>query len=361
MHSLLSLSGTHLLVKKDTSQKDGQIEARSALHFDKALTLLRSDETMNKRIEGDPDARIPAPTVAQVVVLCLQTICEGNTTGAYSSHLTALKNMLEGRIDTTEEEYLSFLSEFLIYHDMSAALTSKRPTLITDKNFTLPPFIAAGAKNFLVCDGLVGPTSKTRLLRDRVRKRREEQQRPYVDFNTIMDGKAIDSALKTATCEYELGSDDWVAWNLYQTTFWLYLHRTLNNSSASPELENGVKKAIEYLQSIDPNSSLQSMLLTPTFIVACATFNEEQRPAINDAFDVLEQFSSLGNIKHARQVVDRVWKFMDAGNDRSWDWEGIMEEMVRNILCYKIIFPNIDSTGHELTGHLSISFNHFND
>lgn len=335
MHSLLSLSGTHLLVKKDMSNKDGRIEARSAMHFDKALNLLSSDENMNKRIDGDSGARIPAPTVAQVVVLCLQTICEGNTTGEYTSHLTALKNMLDEEIDTTEEEYLRFLSEFLIYHDISAALTSKRPALITNNDFRLPPFIVdgEGTKNFLrVCEGLVGPTSKTRLLRDRVRKRREGQQRPYVDFNTIMDGKAIDKDLKTAICNYDIGSDEWVAWNLYKTTFWLYLHRTVNNSIASPELESGVDKAIEYMQSIDPNSSLQSVLLTPVFIVACATFNKEQRPAINEAFDVLERFSSLGNIKHARQVVDRVWILMDAGNDRSWDWEGIMEEMNMNFL-----------------------------
>lgn len=339
MHSLLSLSGAHLLVKTDTSLKDGRIEERSVMHFDKALTHLRNDQSMKKRIEGDLDARMPAPTVAQVVILCLQTICEGNTTGTYSTHLSALKTMLEGTIDTTEEEYLRFLSEFLIYHDMSAALTSKRPTWITSDDFKLPTFIPAGAKNFLgVCDGLVGPTSKTRLLRDRVRKRREEQQRPYVDFNTIMDGKAIDADLKTATCEYEVGTDEWVGWNLYKTTFWLYLHRTLNNSTASPELENGVSKAIEYLQSIDPNSSLQCILLTPTFIIACATFNQQQRPAINDAFDVLERFSSLGNIKHARQVVDRVWKFMDAGNDCSWDWEGIMEEMVKYSIRFKCIF-----------------------
>jgi Fungal specific transcription factor domain len=329
MHSLLSLSGTHLIIKEESVARDGRIEAKAASHFDKALTLLQTDENMNKRIKGEQDVRIQAPTVAQVVVLCLQTVCEGDTSGVHMSHLSALKSMLEGDIDTTEDEYLQFLSEFLIYHDMSASITSKRQTLIMSDSFQIPSFIAEGAKNFLgVCNGLFGSTKKTRQLRDRVRRRRDEQQRPYVDFNTIMDGKSIDSDLKATTCSYEVGSDEWIAWNLYKTTFWLYLHRTLNNSTSSPELENGVRQAIEYLQSIPPDSSVQSVLLTPIFIVACAAFNENQRPAINEAFDVLERFSSLGNIKHARQVVDRVWTFMDAGNDRSWDWEGIMEEMV---------------------------------
>ena len=41
-----------------------------------------------------------------------------------------------------------------------------------------------------------------------------------------------------------------------------------------------------------------------------------------------EKLSSFGNIKLAKLVADMVWKFMDDGNDRSWDWEGIMEEML---------------------------------
>jgi hypothetical protein len=328
MHSILSLAGTHLLVMTHPTAKE-RIEERSAWHFGKALNLLRTDETLNRRIRGDTNVRIPASTVAQVVILCLQTICEGDTTGVYSSHLAALKSMLEGDIDTKEVELRAFFSDFYIYHDLSAVLTSKRPGLIMSDDFGVPSFITNGTHDFLgVCNGLIGATSKTRHLRDRVRRRREEQQRPYVDFNTIMDGKAIAEELKSAQCSYEIGTEEWIAWNLYKTTFWLYLHRTLNNSTPSQELEDGVSKAIEYLQAIPPTSGVQSLLLTPIFIVACATFSPEQRPAITEAFDILERFSSLGNIRHARQVVDRVWALMDAEDEKTWDWEGIMEEMV---------------------------------
>jgi len=236
--------------------------------------------------------------------------------------------MLQRDIVDSGREYHDFLLEFLLYHDMSSAITSKRESILADADRSLPIFITEGASSlFGVTQGLINSTAKTRQLRDRVRKRRNQEQVPYVDFATIMDGRGIDTDLKTAVCPYENESDEWVTWNLYRTTFWLYLHRTLNNSVASPELDNAVNEAIRLLQAIPADSSVQSVLLTPTFIIACAAFNPEQRPAISVAFETLEEYSNLGNIKHAREVVENVWVRMDAGNDTSWDWEGIMEEM----------------------------------
>jgi len=165
-----------------------------------------------------------------------------------------------------------------------------------------------------------------------VRQRRDKEIKPYVDYTMLLDGRTINLDLQQATCTHEPGTDDWLAWNLYRSVFWLYLHRTLNISAPSAELDIGVSEALTYLQDIPPTSSVQSVLLTPIFMIACAAFNEEHRPAIEEAFDTLEKFSQLGNIQPARQVVSRVWHFMDAGNDRSWDWEGIMEEMDMSFL-----------------------------
>lgn len=329
MHSLLSLSGAHLLRQKDPAVNE-RLEDRYVFHLDKALGILRSGVDADQHMEGGSSSSLDTPTVAQVVVLCLQTICEGNVTGDHYGHLQALRSMLaDKKLSSATSKDLSFMHEFLLFHDMSNSMTSRRGTLVLDGDFHIPTFISEGATSFLgALDGLYMTTHKTRQLRDQVRKRREEEKKPYVDYAIVKDGREIDEDLRKATCNHEPGSDDWLAWNLYRSVFWLYLHRTVNISAPSAELNEGVSEALEFLQDISPTASVQSVLLTPVFMLACAAFNADHRPAIEAAFDTLENFSQLGNIQPARQVVSRVWHFMDAGNDQSWDWEGIMEDMV---------------------------------
>lgn len=73
-------------------------------------------------------------------------------------------------------------------------------------------------------------------------------------------------------------------------------------------------------------------MLSPLFILGCAAFEPRQRPPIERAFDDIQAYSNLGNIRPAREVVRQVWKLMDAGDERSWDWEMIMADMGFDLL-----------------------------
>jgi hypothetical protein len=41
------------------------------------------------------------------------------------------------------------------------------------------------------------------------------------------------------------------------------------------------------------------------------------------------RYSGLGNIKPANVVVEEIWRLMDTGEEKCWDWEAVMKEMVR--------------------------------
>jgi hypothetical protein len=71
-----------------------------------------------------------------------------------------------------------------------------------------------------------------------------------------------------------------------------------------------------------------SILLMPLYLLGLCAFAEEQRPDILKAFDDLQDYSNLGNIKHARSIVERVWEMMDASDEGAWDFEKVQKQMV---------------------------------
>jgi hypothetical protein len=66
----------------------------------------------------------------------------------------------------------------------------------------------------------------------------------------------------------------------------------------------------------------------PLFILGCAAFVPSQRPEISRRFQGLHEYSRLGNIVTAHEVVKKIWELMDQGDEeKSWDWEKIIKEM----------------------------------
>jgi len=70
-----------------------------------------------------------------------------------------------------------------------------------------------------------------------------------------------------------------------------------------------------------------SILLMPLFLLGISAFSEDHRPDIEQAFDNLQAYSSLGNIKHAKKVVQKIWDMMDAGDEESWYFEKVQHDM----------------------------------
>jgi len=70
-----------------------------------------------------------------------------------------------------------------------------------------------------------------------------------------------------------------------------------------------------------------SIMLMPIFLLGVCAFSQEHRPDIEKAFDNLQAYSALGNIKHAKKVVQKVWEMMDDGDGESWYFEKVQHDM----------------------------------
>ena len=325
MHSLLCLSGSHLTAH----EKNPSFNERQHHHFKCAIDNLGMDKNMAASIAGDSTAMIDDPTVAQTLVLCLRSICAGEVNGEYRPHLDAAKHLIRTQ-KSPNQDFQNFLFEFFIYHDVSNSITALDRTSIFERDdFELPEFMIQPQAGALlgVFDGLFLQISKIRRIRDRIRGRLARDLRPLVDYETLSDAQAIDDGLRSWVCTQPAGSPRYTASMLYRQCTWLYLHRTILSSQHNDNLWDAVNDGLEYLRQLPSDSSTQSILLMPVFLLGCSAFDTEHRPDIERAFESLEAYSKLGNIMYARKVVHKVWELMDAGDPNSWDWETIIKNM----------------------------------
>lgn len=334
MHSLLYLSGSCLIANQESPKYEW--EQRSEHHSSKAIRLLQDDLSSTTKEDEGTVATIGDPSIAQTLVLCLQTVCAGDLTGSYRFHLNAMKEMLTRHKQALPNEQLrQFILEFLIYHDYSSSITSlanplDQRSLDLMDDFKLPEFMIQPQAGTLlgVLDGLFGFISRIRHLRDQIRQRRALGQGHWWDQPIINEAFAIDNALRQWQCVHPPDSPRYAASLLYRQCTWIYLHRTIQLSKPSPTFEQAVDEGLEYLRMLPwkiDGGSTQSILLMPLFLLGCAAFEPEQRPEISAAFQHLQEWSSLGNIKYARMIVEQVWEMMDEGREEeTWDWESII-------------------------------------
>lgn len=323
MHSLLCLSGSHLASRG----KSSAYNERQLYHFQCALSNLRTDKKVTANATGLSRDPIDDPTVAQTLVLCLRSICSGETKGEYRPHMDAARHLVVNH-SSQNDQFGQFLFEFFMYHDVSNSLTSldRRPLLLTE-NFVLPTFIMQPEAGALlgVLDGLFGYMSKITQIRDKIRTRRRRRLEPCVDYQTLSDAVAIDDGIRVWHPAQKEDSDRFIAAQLYRQATWVYLYRTIQPSVRSDKIVDAVEQGLELVRRLPSDASAQSILLMPTFLLGCAAFDERQRPDIEKAFDGLQSYSNLGNIKPAREIVEIVWRMMDEGDEDSWDWETIIK------------------------------------
>lgn len=339
MHSLLSLSGSCLVAKAQDANSEW--EQRQVHHSGKAMVLLSEDLRNSHNHSPDQDAIVSDPSIAQTLILCLETVCSGDRTGLYRVHLNALKTMLTQRQRRFPNEQLrKFILEFLIYHDYSASITAADYSLDQRSldllagfqlpNTYTPPDASptAGSTLLGVLDGLFGFISRIRSLRDQIRARRSLGLTNWWDGPIIQDAFAIDTALRAWTCAHPPDTPRYTASLLYRQCAWIYLHRTIQHSRPSAAFKQAVDEGLTYLRMLPDteDGSTQSILLMPLFLLGCAAFEPEQRPEIRAAFARLREWSGLGNITYAGEIVEQVWRMMDEGREaETWDWEGIIK------------------------------------
>lgn len=319
MHALLALSGTHLL---QSAEQPTEYEAAKSDHLNHALSALRKGLARRNNNAEKSDA-------ATVLVLLLDNICSGETTGTYRVHLDAARSMLSDHQhmepDHQDIPIMRFLYEFFTYHDIIGLITSlDRPV---PPALSLPGRIMEpdAAALMGVLDGLFTHVSEITLIRNEMRAR-FNRGILEADYTVYLRALNIERAIQDWKPNHPEGSERHTAALLYRQCAW-NLYRTLE-IGRSEKIRIGVNQGLQYLRAIPEQSGTQSILLMPLFLLACSAFDEDQRPAIRQRFDSLQEWSGLGNIKLAFLVVQEIWKLMDAGDDaRSWDWEKVISGM----------------------------------
>ncbi|KAE8549724.1 hypothetical protein EYB25_008248 [Talaromyces marneffei] len=332
MHSLMCLSGSHLSAR----DPEPRFKERKHYHFDRAITDLRDSINAAPVVEDpeEPQLLVEDPIIASTLALCLNTICEGETSGEYRSHMDAARYLLLNQ-KPKNEKFRQFIIEFFQYHDVSNSLTSldRRPVQLTG-DLRLPDFVPhAQAGTFLgIFDGLFNYISEITRLRDRIRVRHSEGFEPAVDYQILSEAVTIDSALRFWEPSYAPETPNWYASQLYRQSTWVYLYRTIRPSRSSEKISQVVDDALKYLDLLPQDAGAYSIMLMPLFLIGCSAFLPRQRERIKQGFDALKEYSSLRNIEPALRVVERVWEVMDTKMEESWDWEKIIEEMQMDFL-----------------------------
>ncbi|EED20279.1 C6 transcription factor OefC [Talaromyces stipitatus ATCC 10500] len=332
MHSLMCLSGSHLSAR----DPEPRFKERKHYHFDRAITDLRESINAAPLAEDaqEPQLLVEDPIIASTLALCLNTICEGETSGEYRSHMDAARFLLVNQ-KPKNEKFRQFIIEFFQYHDVSNSLTSldRRPVQL-DGDLRLPDFVPhAQAGTFLgIFDGLFNYISEITRIRDRIRARHSEGFEPAVDYQTLSEAVRIDNALRIWEPSYAKDTPNWYASQLYRQSTWVYLYRTIRPSRPSEKICQVVDDALQYLDHLPQDAGAYSIMLMPLFLIGCSAFLPRQRERIKVGFDAMKQYSSLRNIEPALKVVERVWQVMDTKMEESWDWEKIIEEMHMDFL-----------------------------
>ncbi|CAK4035029.1 hypothetical protein BAUCODRAFT_70890 [Lecanosticta acicola] len=340
MHGLIYLSGSNLIAGSPYS--NAEWEERQWHHESKAINFLWAD--LKKIIDASDQNKalvsVDDHSLAQSLVLCLQTVAAGNTNGIYRTHLDALKKMLECKSGALNNiTFRRFVLEFVIYHDYSSAITSLQNPL-DERSFALMEefrlsecMIQPQAGILLgVLDGLFGYISQIRSLRDIIRGWAQQgtpfwasPQAGYIQEQVFN----LTQAIRKWKPDCQPDSPRFEASLLYRQCTYIYLARTASPSRPLPFYQQAVEEGLKHLRNLPWDKdkiSTQSILLMPLFLLGCAAFDPQQRPEIDDAFQRLQDWSNFGNIKHTRSVIQELWHMMD--NDRAeetWDWETIMD------------------------------------
>ncbi|RPA72320.1 hypothetical protein BJ508DRAFT_335173 [Ascobolus immersus RN42] len=326
MHSLLCLSGSHIVSTKP------EYTSAQLHHYGLALTHLSQDSSLSPSSSSPSSSpqELTSSTsidksVAQMLLLCLNSICLGESSGEYRLHLNAARALFSTNSLLPTTNFHRFLYEFFMFHEVINCLTTldRRPLTLS---LNPPPGILPTPGAMLgVLDGLFTYIARISILRDGIRERRKRGV-PPVDYQTLSEAVQIDADLHAwqPPLTYGPSTARFLAALLYRQVTWIYLYRTILDSRPSPKISSAVNEGLKYLSLLPPDEGTESVLLTPTFLLGVSAFEPEQRPRIRERLERIGRYSGLGNVGLVGRVVERVWELMDSGSEESWDWEGVV-------------------------------------
>lgn len=156
-------------------------------------------------------------------------------------------------------------------------------------------------------------------------------------YNCLFQAAEIDTGIRDWTLPHPKGDSRDVAGMLYKHMMWVYLYRTIyppKKADWRPDerIKNAVDDSLKLLKKIPANDPAQTLLLAPAFMIGCAAFEPEQREPIREAVRTVKNYTRLRNADNALALLERVWKLMDARDERSWDWQRIAHDMGMDFL-----------------------------
>jgi hypothetical protein len=315
MHALLCLSGSHLV------GEDPSLAARQNYHYSRALAYLQSvgsDEPTDDCL------------VATTMVMCLNAICDGDTSGESRIHLNAVRN-LSAQKPSSDMKFRVFIDEFVKYHDSISRITNLDPAPLEDlESAPVPPLLEQQPDNELFIgayDGLFGFVEQITAIRRNVRVRFEQGYEPQTAYDGLREAINVDFGLRKWKSKLPKDTPRFIGAQVYKQSIWVYLYRTVQASEPNPKISAAVDGGIACLRQLPEDDTTFSVLLTPLFLLGCAAFEPAQRKEITLAFHKISKYSGLRNIQPAQEVVERIWKMMDEGDRNSWDWESVMKTM----------------------------------
>ncbi|KAF2759948.1 hypothetical protein EJ05DRAFT_499138 [Pseudovirgaria hyperparasitica] len=320
MHSLLCLSGSHML----SQSEDEAIRARTEWHRSRVV---------NDLLSLPNDGRVDDPTMAQVTLTSLNALLAPDIVEQYSLHMETLKAFSEHQTHQSDNPaFRQFIIGYCHLYKISKCVTALTPpTTLPMPELNVPEEFLQQVAGPLIgyLDPLFYFISKIRRLRDCIR------ERSHVSLGEILEIQADISSWNNPH-RSKPSSSAYIASELYIIAARIYLFRTIRPSreyfptTEPSELQRRlhycISKALEILHLLDPDDPIHGSLLMPLFLMGCATFNPEQRPPISRAFATLRRFDVLEKNNNAETIVNQVWGLMDERDESSWDWEKIIKE-----------------------------------
>lgn len=350
MHSILALSSTNIdyqapygkaLLAKYPDVTERMLHERSEYHRSEALKEFSLD--ISRQASGTDENAILSARFGQMLCLVVQSMTEGTATGEHRIHLQAYQRLIQ-ESPPEDGPFMEFIKEYFQYHIAADELIClpqgpARLGAITD-DWALPsPVMQPEAVRLLgVQDGLFFYMSKITSIRNIIRENMAQGIEPVVDYNSLYRAAEIDAGIRGWIPSWPPGDSRDLAGLVYKQMMWVYLWRTIyppkaTNWQPDPKITQAVNDGLALLNLFPANDPSQTLLLAPTFIIGCAAFEDEQREPVRRSVATIRAYHNLKNADRALEVLEELWKFMDARDERSWDWQSVAHNMGMDFLA----------------------------
>ncbi len=351
MHSILALSSKHIdynsaygrqVLAEHPTVDIETLEKRSQFHQEEALKELIGQQKDSK-VAIAPKAPTPA-LYAQMICLVLQTLSDPAPNGQHRFHLQHYQRLIQEN-PPEQGDAMKFIHEFFQYHIHADQLIHypvgeevHYVSLSDDWNLPSTVLQPSAVRLLGVFDGLFLYMSKITNIRNKIRHNLDHGIDPVLDYSNLHAAAEIYAGIREWTPAWPAGDPRDNAGLLYRQMMWIYLWRSVfppqtTNWKLDPRITAAVNDGIKLLSRFSPRDPSQTLILAPAFVIGCACFEKEQREPIRKAIMTVKAYMEYKNTDTALEVLEEVWRLMDAKDERSWDWQAIAARMKMDFLA----------------------------